>query len=58
MTNAELKDALMNKRPVIVSMNDGTELACKCVSAIVYRDHNGHISVSAEVLDKNGKCVY
>lgn len=58
MTNAELKEALLNKRPVVVTTGDGVELHCKCVYGITYREHNGGISVGAEVLDKNGRCQY
>lgn len=58
MTNAELKEALLNKRPVVVTTNDGTELHCKYVYGITYREHNGGVSVHAEVIDKNGKCQY
>ena len=58
MTNAELKEALLNKKPVIVTTNDGAELHCKYVYGITYREHNGRISVHAEVIDQNGKCQY
>lgn len=58
MTNAELKEALLNKKPVVVTTNDGTELHCKYVFGIVYREHNGGISVSAEAIDRNGRCHY
>lgn len=58
MTNAELKEALLNKQPVLVSMNDGTELHCQCVTGIIYRAKNKSIAVSAEVTDNNGRCVY
>ncbi len=58
MTNAELKEALLNKRPVIATTNDGTELHCRYVYGITYRERNGNISVHAEVIDLNGKCQY
>ena len=58
MTNAELKEALLNKKPVIVTTNDGTELHCRSVYGIIYRASKGNVSVSAEVLDKSGNCVY
>ena len=58
MTNAELKEALLNKRPVVVSMNDGTEIHGKYVSGIVYRAQKGNITVSAGGEDRNGKCLY
>lgn len=58
MTNAELKEALLNKRPVVLTLNDGTEIHCRYVSGIIYREHNGNISVQAEVIDNNGRCQY
>lgn len=58
MTNEELKEALLYKRPVIVSLADGTEIPCKWVSGIIYRARMNSIIVSAEVLDRNGKCIY
>ena len=58
MTNAELKEALMNKRPVVVTTNDGAILHCRCVSGIVYREKGGKVIVSGEVLDRNGNCLY
>ena len=58
MTNAELKDALLNKKPVVLSLNDGTEIHCRYVYGITYREQNGGVSVLAEVIDKNGKCQY
>mgnify|MGYP003307596791 CR=1 FL=1 len=58
MTNTELKEALLNKQPVVLTMADGTELHCKYVNAIVYRSRCNSILVRAEVLDKNGNCVY
>lgn len=58
MTNAELKEALLNKKPVILTLTDGTEIHCRCVYGIAYREHRGRISVHAEVIDNNGKCQY
>jgi hypothetical protein len=58
MTNAELKEALLNKQPVVLTTGGGEELHCRYVSGIVYRERGGGISVHAEVLDKNGNCVY
>lgn len=58
MTNAELKEALLNHKPVVLSMNDGTELHCECVTGVIYRVRNNAIAVSAEVTDSNGKCIY
>ena len=56
MNNDELKAALLNQKAVILTTNDGTEVHCRYVSAIVYKANNGRIAVSAEVIDKNGKC--
>jgi hypothetical protein len=56
--NAELKEALLNQKPVILTLNDGTEVNCRCVSGIIYRAKNGKITVSAEVIDNNGMCRY
>lgn len=58
MTNAELKEALLNKLPVVMTTNDGTEIHCKYVTGIIYRARGNNIIVSAEVADRNGKCLY
>lgn len=58
MTNAELKEALLNKRPVVLLAGDGAIVHCRYVSGITYRERNGAISVHAEVIDKNGRCQY
>ena len=58
MTSAELKEALLNKQPVVLTLNDGTEIHCRYVAGITYREHNGGISVHAEVIDQNGRCQY
>lgn len=52
MTNAELKEALMDKRKVVF---DGIEYTR--VNAIIYRERNGNVIVTAELLDKNNDCV-
>ena len=52
MTAEEIKDALMKKYPVIAN---GIEY--KCVSAVIYREQNRRIEVSAELLDKSGTSV-
>lgn len=57
MTNDELKAVLLSAAPVILTHPDGSDGEYKRVSAIVYRANNGHISVSAELLDLNGRCV-
>ena len=58
MTNAELKEALLNKKPVVLTMNDGAKIHCKHVYGITYREKNGNILVQAEVIDKNCRCQY
>lgn len=52
MNSEELKNALLNGFPV-----DYDGITFKCVSAIVYRNKNGKIDISAEVLDKNNNSV-
>ena len=58
MTNAELKEALLNKKPVVLVQSDGAIIHCRYVYGITYRENKGKISVTAELLDKNGKCQY
>lgn len=52
MTAEEIKDALLKKYPVRAN---GIEY--KRVTAVIYREQNGRIAVSAELLDKNQKSV-
>lgn len=52
MTAEEIKDALLKKYPVCA---DGIEF--KCVNAVIYREKNGRIIVSGELLDKNQRSV-
>ena len=52
MTAEEIKDALMKKYPVCAN---GIEY--KCVTAVIYRERNKRIVVSAELLDKNKNSV-
>lgn len=47
MTAEEIKDALMKKYPVCAG---GIEY--KRVTAVIYREKDGRIAVSAELLDK------
>lgn len=47
MTNEELKEALMSECEV---KHKG--IIYKCVSAIIYRNRNGKIDISAELIDK------
>lgn len=57
MDNNELKNALLNKRPVIYRNHYGIEAEYKCVSAIRYTEKNGHITVSAEITDATDRSV-
>ena len=52
MDNAELKNALLSKRPIILK-HLTLEVEYKCVSAIIYREKEGNVDISAELLDKN-----
>lgn len=47
MTSEEIKDALLKKYPVYAN---GIEY--KCVTAVIYRENNGRIMVSGELLDR------
>lgn len=59
MTNAELKEALRSKRPIIAKIINIGEVFYKCVEEVKYRwggtYEKGHIVCSAVLLDKNGK---
>lgn len=57
MTNEELKQALMDEKPVYFVNTDGTESEYKCVSGIAYRKRDNKIVVSVELLDKSGMSV-
>lgn len=57
MDNNELKNALLNKRPVIYKNRDNIDLEFQCVSAIRYTEKNGGVEVSAELTDLNNKSV-
>jgi hypothetical protein len=52
MTAEEIKDALLKKYPVIAG---GIEY--KRVTAVIYREQDKKIVVSAELLDRNGRSV-
>ena len=52
MTNAELKEALLQKFPVVCR-----NVKYAYVSAILYRAVNGGIVVTAELMDIRGKSV-
>ncbi len=52
MTNEELKEALFSGCPVKIG-----DLSYKCVSAIIYRNKNGKLSISAELTDKNNNSI-
>ena len=52
MTNQELKDAMLNRVPIIYN---GMEY--DCVSGIIYRNVGGKIAVTAELFDKSHNSV-
>ncbi len=52
MTAEEIKDALLKKYPVSAH---GIEY--RCVNAVIYRERDGRIMVSGELLDKNNHSV-
>lgn len=52
MTGQQIKEALMDKRPVKYQ-----EIEYKCISAVIYRNVGGGVQVSVELLDKNGPFV-
>lgn len=52
MTAEEIKDALLKKYPVCAN-----GITYKCVTAVIYREQDGKIAVSGELLDKNQKSV-
>lgn len=58
MTNAELKDALMNESPVVWRSPVYGEIRYKCVHAIRYmRGKNGSINILAELMDHNNNSI-
>lgn len=52
MTNAELKQALLNKTPVTYN-----GIRYRRVYEICYRAPDGKIIILAGLLDKNGNCI-
>lgn len=52
MTAEEIKDALLNKYAVVAN---GIEY--RCVTAVIYREKDGRITVSGELLDKKQNSV-
>lgn len=54
MNNEELKSALFDRCPV-----EHNGIKYKCVSAIIYRNKGGRLSISAEVQDikSNSVCI-
>lgn len=53
MTNEELKEALINRRPIIANFPLMGETEYAYVSAIIYkRNEWGGVDVSAEIMDK------
>lgn len=58
MTNAELKTALQNRKPVILDSPRHGKIRYKCVYAIRYTiDKEGNIIVQAELLDYNNGSI-
>lgn len=57
MDSEELKAALLDETPEILTDGYGQELEYKCVDAIIYRKKNGRIDVSAQLLDYCGRSV-
>lgn len=60
MDNAELKEALTNRRPVVHMTVDGCpeyDAIYERVSAIIYRMIDGRLTVLAELSDKHGHSV-
>ena len=53
MNNEELKEALINRRPIIACIPSMGEIEYAYVSAIIYRrNERGGVDVSAEIMDK------
>lgn len=52
MTNEELKAALFSRCPV-----EHNGIVYKCVSGIIYRNKDGKLDITAELLDKNNNSV-
>ena len=52
MTAEEIKDALLKKYPVRANGIDFL-----CVTAVIYREKDGRVTVSGELLDKNRHSV-
>lgn len=50
MTSQELKQALVNRKPVIFKRANGDRLEYAYISGIIYRMKNGKLDVSAELL--------
>ena len=48
MTSQELKQALVNRKPVIFKRVNGDRLEYAYISGIIYRMKNGKLDVSAE----------
>lgn len=57
VNNDELKEALQSGRRVIYTHTDGREAEYKSVTAIIYRQRNGRIKVSAEIADLHAPSV-
>ena len=53
MTSQELKQALVNRKPVIFKRVNGDRLEYAYICGIIYRMKNGKLDVSAELMDKS-----
>lgn len=57
MTIEQLKEALVNKKPVIVNSPGLENMEYLFVSAIIYRHSDGKYIVTAEVQDRSSRSV-
>lgn len=57
MDAIELKNALSNRKPIILNIPLIGDVPYKRVSGIIYRDIDGSIDISAELLSTNGNSV-
>lgn len=52
MTNEQLKEALFSGCKV-----EHRGIIYKCVSGVIYRNKDGKLDISAELMDKNGNSI-
>ena len=53
MNGNEAKEAMLNQWPVVWCSNRNSSVEYERINAIIYRQKDGRISVSLELLDKN-----